>query len=338
MKNTIKALIAVLAITAVTTINGYADSGVGTDSLNFLKIEPSARGASLGAGFVAVSNDVNAVVYNPAGLSQLTVPEISLTQLMYVGNISYEYGAFASPITENITLGAYVIYMNYGSIDRTSEDNSGIYTGTNGSYTPNDLAMALSGAYKLSTSSSLGLNLKYATENIDTVSISGVMADVGAMTNIDGTTVGAAVYNLGTVNQDKAPMGVRAGVSTKFKAMEEDDLLAVGGVSYTLAGSKVDGAIGGEWSFQEFLQLRGSYSLGMDAESLNLGMGIKQKFDGFSAELGYNFSLMGDLGAAHRVSLLVKLGDDEKKSRKKQVNTQNKSTTRPALKYYFKKN
>ena len=66
MKNILRTLTMAAAMTALVAMAGYADSGVGTDALNFLKIEPSARGASLGAGYVAVSNDVNAMVYNPA--------------------------------------------------------------------------------------------------------------------------------------------------------------------------------------------------------------------------------------------------------------------------------
>ena len=58
-----------IMITALACTVTFALAGTGTDALNFLKIKPSARGASIGDGFVAISDDVNAVFYNPAGLT-----------------------------------------------------------------------------------------------------------------------------------------------------------------------------------------------------------------------------------------------------------------------------
>ena len=321
-------------------------AGAGTDSLNFLKVKPSARGASIGDGFVAVSDDVNAVFFNPAGLTQISDMEFSLMHMVYMAETSYEYTAFAMPVGEDIRLGAYVVYLNYGSIARTTEDGSGNYIASTSTYSPSDLAVAFSIASKLGSDLSVGLNIKYACESLDTLSITGIMADVGLLTEIEGVKVGASVYNLGTVSADRAPTGVRVGGSSKFMAMTDNDLTLAAGINYILASAKISGSLGGEWKYDNFLFLRGSYSLMTDADSLNLGVGVKQDLGGLIGEVAYNFSLLGDLGSAHRISVGVKLGEEDTKyGGKRKVSGGKKSTTtktssgntKSTLKYYFKK-
>ena len=87
-------------------------AGVGTESMQFLKIKPSARAASLGDSFVSIANDVNATFYNPAGLTQLEDVEISLMHMVYVADMGYEFGTVVFPVGEKLRIGAYVIFMN----------------------------------------------------------------------------------------------------------------------------------------------------------------------------------------------------------------------------------
>jgi len=335
-----------LAVILVTLVfsSTISVAGTGTDALNFLKIKPSARGASIGDGFVAVADDVNAVFYNPAGLTQVNNSEISLMHMLYMAETSYEYGAFAMPAGENLTLGAYIVYLNYGSIDRAGEDSLGIWQAGSGSYTPNDMAIALSAGYKLGDGMSAGLTVKYATESIDTVSLSGIMADLGFLADVEGVKVGATLYNLGSAGSEKAPMGFRVGGSSKFMALTEDDLTAAAGIDYVMASSKISGSLGGEWKYEDFLILRGSFSVLTDAESVNLGVGLKQDLGGMVGEVAYNFSLLGDLGSAHRISVGLKFGDEDNyKGKKKKTTSANapgktdNSKSKSTLKYYFKK-
>jgi len=334
-----------IMITALACTVTFALAGTGTDALNFLKIKPSARGASIGDGFVAISDDVNAAFYNPAGLTQISDLEFSLMHMIYMAETSYEYASFAMPAGEDFTIGAYVVYLNYGSIAKTTEDINGMYQASTSSYSPNDMCVALSGALKLGEGLSFGLNVKYASESIDTSNITGIMADAGLLTEIEDIKIGASIYNIGTVSADKAPMGVRFGGSTKLMAMEEDDLTVAAGVNYVMASSKVSGSLGAEWNYENFLFLRGSYSLMTDADSLNVGVGVKQDLGDMIGEVAYNFSMLGDLGSAHRISVGVKLGEGTgnykgKKAtsaKKPAVKSTNSSNSKSTLKYYFKK-
>ena len=119
--------------------------------------------------------------------------------------------------------------------------------------------------------------------------------------------------------------------------------MVAAGINYVLASSQVSGSIGGEFTHEDFFVARASYTLGADLDSINLGIGLKTNLDGMTGEVGYNFSMLGDLGSAHRISVGVKLGDDSGNSRKRPKKSANQgvkppqTNTKSTLKYYFKK-
>ena len=51
--------------------------------------------------------------------------------------------------------------------------------------------------------------------------------------------------------------------------------------------------------------------MGLDNETLSLGVGLKSGMPGLTYTVDYDFSLLGDLGISHRVSLGVKFTDGE---------------------------
>ncbi len=60
--------------------NIYSDETlIGTTSNNFLKILIPARPAAMGESYVAVSDDINSIFYNPAGTGKSMLAEISFT-------------------------------------------------------------------------------------------------------------------------------------------------------------------------------------------------------------------------------------------------------------------
>jgi len=317
-------------------IAGICGAVTGSDALSFLKIKPSARAASLGDGFVALADDANAGFYNSAGLAQINRMEVSLMHMAYVSDTAYEYGAIAMPVGKNLRLGMYLIYLNYGAIEKTAE-TAGVYDPTlSGSFTPNDLAAAFSAGYKLGSSTSIGLTVKYAVESIDTVSISGVMADAGFMTEIEEVKLGVAVYNLGgDIGADKTPVYARVGASTKFSAMTEDDITAAVGINYVPAGSKTSGSAGAEYTYDNFLVVRGSYTLGADSDTVNIGAGIKTDILGLTGELNYNYSLLGDMGSVHRVGLGIKFEEEIGRKQKTFIGNDNKQ--RSIRRYYYRR-
>ncbi|OGF44275.1 MAG: hypothetical protein A2231_02075 [Candidatus Firestonebacteria bacterium RIFOXYA2_FULL_40_8] len=321
----------------ITFLSGSLFSGVGTESMQFLKIKPSARAASLGDSFVSIANDVNATFYNPAGLAQLDNTEISLMHMVYIQDTGYEFGTVVFPMGDKLRIGAYVIFMNYGSIARTLENGSGMLVAGTESYAPYDLSTAVSVGYKLSKNISLGANIKIAYSDIDGNKLSGLMGDAGLLIKLtEETSLGGVVYNVGSaINGSTVPMLVKGGLSTSFSLAEQNDLLLGVGANYISASAKLSGSIGLEYNYQNIFFVRTGYGMASEADGINIGAGVKQDLGGMTGMLDYNFSLMGDLGSAHRVSVGIKFGEEYPgKSKRKSSNVKSKNGNSGIRNYY----
>jgi hypothetical protein len=303
-------------------LSGYkAFAGTGTDSMQFLNIKPSARAASLGDGFVSIANDVNAVFYNPAGLVQADNMELSFMHMAYLADSSYEFGAVVFPLGEKIGLGGYFVYLNYGSIPRTTENLAGDYLGSAASFVPYDLAGAISIGYRLNSSINLGVNIKIAVSDIDGNSLSAFMGDAGVLVNLsEEINAGVVLYNLGA----GSPLAGRAGASTKLALAEKDYLTIGAGVNYSKESGALTGSIGAEYFDRSMFCLRVGYGTA-EADGINIGVGTRQDFGDITGMLDYNITMLGDLGSTHRISLGVKFGGENSgRNKNKSNNTKGK--------------
>jgi hypothetical protein len=293
--------------------------------MQFLKIKPSARAASLGDGFVSIANDVNAVFYNPAGLTRLNAMEISLMHMVYLADTNYEYGAMVLPVGDKLRIGAYVVYLNYGSIGRSTEDGSGLYMVGTDSYTPYDFAGAVSLGYKINDFLSVGVNAKLGISEVAGSSLSGLMGDAGVLVKLTETmNFGGAIYNVGGSSAGgSSPINGRAGISTKLSAMEKEDLTVAVGVNYTRASGVFSGSIGAEYYEKSIFSLRAGYGTA-EADGINVGAGVRQSFGDMTGTLDYNFAMLGDMGSAHRISLGVKFGKEGGGTKSSTPGTKNK--------------
>lgn len=313
-----------LLILAVCLLPAMCFPVTGMENLQFLKINPDARGASLNDGFVAVSDNVNSIYYNPAGLSSLNNFSVSLMHMMYIADTNYEYVALGLPLGDRLKAAVSLVYLNYGAMSVTTENNLGVYTGANGEFIPYNLALTGGLALKLNQSISLGANIKYASEDIAGAYISGIMGDAGIKINLDDIIFGAAVYNVGsTTGVVKAPIVGRAGAATKFSLAAPSDLTIAGGANYVLDSGKIAGSIGAEFVTNGSVFFRGSYELGRDINALNAGVGIKSNMGDMKYWVDYNLSFLGNLGTTHRISFTVAFGteDEKEKSRSTQKKT-----------------
>ena len=87
-------------------------ASAGSSTANFLKIGIGARGAAMGEAQSAISNDVTASYWNPAGLAPLRYQEISLMHYALVEGIRYEQASFALPTVKNGTFAMGLSLMN----------------------------------------------------------------------------------------------------------------------------------------------------------------------------------------------------------------------------------
>jgi hypothetical protein len=203
-----------------------------TNAASFLKIGAGARAIALGGAFVAVADDASAGYWNPAGLTQLPGPVISLADRVPVMDTNYASMAVASPIGRLGFLGLNAIY--YDCDDIAMYDEGSMYIGT---LTDREAALILSYAYSLNQLS-LGANAKYVYQDMadEDVSIEsdGVGADVSVLYRMyESLTVGAVFHSKykmtssqsATGQSGEVPLNIRAGVHYKA-AMGRDNSLS----------------------------------------------------------------------------------------------------------------
>jgi hypothetical protein len=75
------------------------NTGYGTAAGEFLLLGAGARGTALGGAFAALTTDVSAMYYNPAGLAQMPRPGATIGTYDYLADTRYTWGGLALPFS-----------------------------------------------------------------------------------------------------------------------------------------------------------------------------------------------------------------------------------------------
>ncbi len=137
-----------------------------TTAVPFLLIAPDARAGGMGDVGVATSPDANCIHWNPAKMAYIDKKvgfSLSYTPWLHtlVPDINLAYLSGYRKIDKNQAFGMSLLYFSLGSITFTDINAQEI-----GSFTPNELAVDLSYARKLSENFSGGLALRYINSNL----------------------------------------------------------------------------------------------------------------------------------------------------------------------------
>ncbi|HUU29563.1 MAG TPA: PorV/PorQ family protein [archaeon] len=139
-------------------------SFVGVRAAEFLTIPVGARGIAMGSAYSAVADDISSIWWNPAGLGFLQNRELMLTVVDYSLDITYSYGAFASPIGDGkLVIGGFFGYLDVPDIEITTVATP---EGTGSFYNAYDFQVGGSFAYNLSDRFTGGLNIKYVHQDM----------------------------------------------------------------------------------------------------------------------------------------------------------------------------
>ena len=284
----------------------------------FLKIGVGARAIGMGGAFTAVSDDVNALFWNPAGLAQIQQSQLGAMTASLAADTSLNTLGYAQP-TKHGTFGASAMYLDQGSLDGRNASAQ-----PTGGFDASDFAGSLAYANKIGKHLSLGANLKYIHSAIANDAGEDFALDAGALYDLGkigpGTPVfGAMVQNLGPRmsmgggTASYLPTTLAAGISYRYKGLLAD--VDYKSMPYAPA-SEVDAGLefrpislialraGYDRStFEEPLLLNGSG--GIDVAALNgFSFGTGLRLDGF--DFDYSFTPQGELGDAQRFSLTAR--------------------------------
>lgn len=292
---------------------------VGTASLQFLKIGNGARGTGMGESFVAVSNDISSLYWNPAGLTEFTENGITAsytqwfvdTRLQYFGGV-YHFGG-------NNAVGISVNSLQTENMKVTTEFQP---FGTGDEFRFADLAIGLSYARKMTEQFSFGFTVKYVEETLGLLKMKGVVGDLGTFykTGLGTTRFAVVIANFGGQISPSGEVTLSGGTTAKsFQQFPPPTFFRIGFAMEPIMNeqnrlttsiqlnSPNDNAenvnLGFEYAYKEFLFLRGGYKFNVDSENFSLGAGVKLPITFAMAHLDYSIANFKELGLAQRVSL-----------------------------------
>jgi len=175
---------------------------VGTRAADFLKMGVGARGLALGSAYTAMADDIYALYWNSAGLAhiQSLSAAFSHAALFEEADITHQFVGVALPMLGGV-FGVSGIFFDSGDIPRTSElFPQGGDPDFGDTFTWTGSAIGLHYARFITDRLSVGFAAKVVTEGITGATASYVGFDAGVRfnTGVFGTTIGAALTNVGS--------------------------------------------------------------------------------------------------------------------------------------------
>jgi len=283
----------------------FAQAG---ETAQFLKIGTGARAIGMGGAFTAVADDISAISWNPAGLSNLTRREAGLMHAELAAETRYDFLGYSQPLKRG-TLGASAIRLSQGTL--LGRDSAGRPTSDFGA---SDMAVSAAYAQKVSPALRFGGGVKYITSRIADASANTFAFDLGGLyeLGLGGPgipTIGFAVQNLGLglkyLDQNSSlPLTLAGGLSYRLPA---GLTLALDYKHRPYSSSEM--SFGTEYALIPAVALRFGYG---SAQRVSTGASRLSAMNGFSTGLGlkfqgysldYSLTPFGGLGNAQRFSL-----------------------------------
>ncbi len=308
----------------------------------FIAIGVGGRALGMGGAYSAIANDVTAGYWNPAGLTQLEYPQLSLMHdERFAGLVNYDYAAVALPYGRLATFGISLIRLGVDNIPNTqfagldangnllSPDQIANFARIDTSrvtyFNAADWAFYFSYAKRHSDDFSYGANLKLIRRIQDAGSATGIGFDVGAQyrlfpdlslgVTVQDITTTLIAWNTGTTEILTPTVKIGGGYFYRIGDFQitpafDTDIRFEGRkyASQAYVGPvSFDFHSGCEVTYQHFAALRFGYS---ELGSLNIGAGIHLP----KIDLDYTFVKFdseNQLGNTHRISLAFTLESEQ---------------------------
>jgi hypothetical protein len=170
IKTSGRILLLVLAGCLLLTTTSSAQK-VGSTSMQFLKVMPSARGAALGEAYSVWATGAEAIFWNPAGLATVRNMELSSSYIDWLFDSQQGALSYALAIRGFGAIGIQVQYVDFGEFEETSNQrpyiNDPERVGLTGrTFRPFSYLVGITYARYLTERFSLGLSMKYAHESL----------------------------------------------------------------------------------------------------------------------------------------------------------------------------
>lgn len=323
-------LVIILLLLLLAANKDYAGprTKLGTMAAPELLIPLGSIGTSLQGSNLASTTGVDAMFWNPAGMSQMNYnsADVIFSHMNYFADLKMEYLAGAVKVGSFGVLGASIRSLDFGDpIEVTTENNP---DGTGETYSPTYLTANLGFARAMTDRVHFGMNVKLVSERIAQVSATGFAFDFGLqyVAGKSGIRFGIALKNLGSSMKFDGPgldrqFSTTGGTQVRRITLQEFDMptsLEIG-VSYNMNFAKNNNVtvssafqnsgfisdeyrFGLEYNFKQYVFLRGAFTLYPDKEANeslfgpSFGAGVKYPFGSVVLGFDYAYRIINEKG------------------------------------------
>jgi len=295
----------------------------GISTAQFLKIGVGGRATAMGDAFVAIANDVSALYWNPAGLSQFSENQVMFSHNQWVVDINHDFIGAVYHLDDANTFGVSLTSLSMDEMKVTTEYapfGTGEYFGFS------DFGLAVSYSRKMTEQFSFGGTVRYIEETLDVLKMRGVMIDLGTYywTGLGSTRFAVAVTNFGN---DLAPDGevVLVGNRTKsnwqsfspptmfrigfaLEPYEDDQHKFTTSIQLNHPNDNSENlSLGLEYVWNKMFFARGGYKVNVEEQNYSFGAGVNVPISIANVSVDYAFANFTRLGSAHRFSITLGL-------------------------------
>lgn len=303
----------------------------GISSFQFLKIGADARGAGMGEACVAVTNDIGAIFWNPAGLATGTADQAMFSHAEWLVDLKYEFAAATYHLDGSSVAGISFTSLHTDPMQVTTEYQP---TGTGSYFNFGDIAVGATYARRMTEQFSFGATVKYVRETVAELHTDAVLIDLGTFyyMGVGSSRFSVVVSSFGNNVKPTGSVSNGKGVTVKefqdfspptmfklgyaFEPLQEEHHRITASIQLNHPNDNSENIrFGGEYEYDNILFLRagikrsiGEKFLGKalsTAEDVSFGAGIRLPLGVTTANVDYAFSNFNELGAVHRITVAL---------------------------------
>ncbi len=255
-------------------------SGLG--GFQFLKIGQGARPVAMGEAYMAVADDINAIFWNPAGLTDVrgTAWTATYTKWLVDSNIFSGAVVWNTGTARGGVLGLGVVAFQPEDFEETTIFQP---NGTGQSVSAGDLGIGVVYALRLTDKFSFGARMSWVHQSLYTWSVNQFTLDVGTRfyTGFRSLRLAMALKNFGPdkrILQATFVMPLTyhvAAAAELFGEKGDPGYLTVAGETLYVSDYDLRAHLGAELWLRNIFALRAGYKFAYEADSFTVGMGLK---------------------------------------------------------------
>ena len=285
---------------------------IGLTIFSALEVGQSARAIAMGSAFTPVGDDINAIWWNPAGLSSLERPEVTFSHSQWF--VESEFNSGAIGMRKGIhAFGLSMLSFNPGDVEERTilQPN-----GTGRMLSLGTTAIAGAYAIKFTDKLAFGIRVGWAREDLDLTDHTTFNIDFGTRfyTGFRSFRLSMAMRNFGTDTsvlrrEFQQPLVFNIGGAAEVVGLKGDPFYVTAAYELSFAINYEERHhFGGEAWVYNVLALRAGYMANYDGVDFTAGAGVKLPYGqrNMTADFAWQQS-KNDLNSPLRVSIGFKL-------------------------------